>query len=676
MRGPDSVREQQLGAVPRYLDNTSDEGEGSGPIVSQTSVSPEGDGERLRVPKVLDAQLIAALHTAIVDSAIDAIIAMDHLGQVIEFNPAAAAIFGYSREDAVGRHLADLIIPAEMRDAHSKGLKHFLATGEGPVLGQRVEIEALRSDGSSFPVELSIVAVEQQNAPPVFTAHLRDVSSRLEAEAQLRDLLEQAESASRAKDAFLANMSHEIRTPLSAMLGYADLITSRLPAEAGVFDWLEVIRSNGKYLDRILVDLLDIGRIESGDLEIVAEGCSLSEIISAEITTWTHRASDQGLTLRVEITGEVPAYFQSDPARLRQILSNLLGNALKYTREGQVVLEAKAERCDGERAEIHFSVSDSGCGIPADRLTDALRAFTRVHEAESSVEGFGLGLSIVQRVVALMKGKLEIESEVGVGTCVKVLVPVEGAKSWGDLSSSWTQISTAQPSPREGGLSSHVLVVDDSEDLSHLFQLWLVGWGCEVKVASGGNAALDLVEREEFDLILMDWRMAELDGLSATRELRDRGFKNPIIGLTAHASGKARDEFLAAGCDAVLTKPVDSSTLFGAVASFVEEDVERAPSKVEDRIAALRERFRVSLVEQVVHMRVLHGEQRYHELAAMAHQVKGSAGSFGFMEVARSVEELEAALSEGAERAVEGALEQLVREIDCAGATAGPESRS
>jgi len=740
--------------------------------------------------------MLAAVHAAIVDSALDGIIAIDHEGEILEFNSAASQIFGVRREEVLGLKLSEVIVPERLRGAHSAGMRHYLKTGEGPALGNRVEVPGLHADGSEIPIELSIVAVHRENAPPIFTAHVRDLSERVEAERQLnqarlmldqqidavfwigtdgqfkyvndaactalgfgrdelvgmsvfaidetmtlelwpghieeledvrrlsiesvhrrrdgstfpvevgasliemehetfvcavvRDLTERRESearindalaaslaASRAKNLFVANMSHEIRTPLSAMLGYSELIADRGGSDPDLLEWTRVIRSNGGYLDRILCDLLDISRIESGDLELRDAECDLREVLALELSNMRPRAERRGLELRVEIPAPIPCRFRTDAARLQQVLSNLLSNAIKYTPAGTVSLRLEASPPDATEPRLKLIVKDTGIGIPSDRIEEVFQPFGRIQtSSEQSVEGVGLGLAIVQRLTSMLGGELRIESRIGGGTTATAELVVHDASEWVVPEPAELALALADPNEEEFRplkLRGRVLVVDDAEDLARLFLQWLEAWGLDWEYAKDGAEAVQRASVEPYDLILMDWRMAGQDGLSATRALRRRGIVTPIIALTAHAGQAAEAECLEAGCNAYLTKPVDGRRLYRTIQPFLmEASTSPRPGQAQSLapisdLTQLRARFLEQLTTDVQAMSGWFAAADHEQLRSVAHRIKGSAGSFGYDEVSVHAARLERCLVHGQHDSLHERLRDLYEAVRTAG---------
>jgi PAS domain S-box-containing protein len=356
----------------------------------------------------------------IVQSALDAVITMDAQGLITGWNPQAGPIFGWSREDAIGRRLAETIIPPQYREAHNRGLQQFLATGEGPLLNKRIEIAALHRDGHEFPVELTVSPL-QSGETFTFSAFLRDISDRKRAEAELQQAKDAAEAASYAKSAFLANMSHELATPLNAILGYNELILDNIygVVPGKVRDVLERAQRNGRHLLDLINSVLDLTKIEAGRLTLAFADYSMREVVQTVITAVEGSAAEKNLTLKVTVPPHLPL-GKGDERRLTQVLLNLVANGIKFTNAGEVWVEVRAS--DGA---FLVSVSDTGPGIaPADQQW-IFEEFQQVDSSSTRQKGgTGLGLSIAKKIVELHGGRIWVESSLGRGCTFWFTLPI------------------------------------------------------------------------------------------------------------------------------------------------------------------------------------------------------------------------------------------------------------
>jgi two-component system sensor histidine kinase/response regulator len=287
----------------------------------------------------------------ILDTAHDAYVAMDGEGRITDWNRQAEAVFGWSRGEVVGRLVVETIIPPRYRTAHTEGLAHFVATGEGgTVLNRRIEVPALHRDGREFPVELTISPLQLGEGQYLFSAFLHDISKRKRAEEELRKAKEAAEAASRAKSEFLANMSHEIRTPMHAIFGMTELLLDT-PLSGEQRDYLETVKKSADALLAVINDILDFSKIEAGKLELESVPFDLRDTLEDALGTLALRAHQKGLELACHIAPEVPRTLVGDPSRLRQVLVNLVGNAIKFTEHGEVVVDVREDDFTAENAE-------------------------------------------------------------------------------------------------------------------------------------------------------------------------------------------------------------------------------------------------------------------------------------------------------------------------------------
>ncbi|MDQ6691049.1 MAG: PAS domain S-box protein [Gemmatimonadota bacterium] len=375
------------------------------------------------------ARAMAAEHESeirkgsILDTALDSIITSDHRGTITEFNAAAEATFGYRKEDVIGRQMVDLIIPPQHREAHLKGMQRYLATGEAHVLGRRIEISAMRSDGTEFPVELAIVRVPIQG-PAFFTAYVRDLTERRKLEAEQARLLQVSEEANKAKSEFLATMSHELRTPLNAISGYTELLKLGIRGpvtEAQVADLDRINRSQAHLLG-IINDILQFAKLEVGQLEINLENFSVDAALSVAEELVGPQLESRRLSYVYE-HGDSSVSIRADRDRFQQIVLNLLSNAIKFTpEEGRIAL---SWRVNGNNVGIE--VRDTGIGIDATQLERIFDPFVQVNSGTTRTsEGVGLGLAISRDMARQMGGDITVSSQPGKGSTFSLLLPRAG----------------------------------------------------------------------------------------------------------------------------------------------------------------------------------------------------------------------------------------------------------
>ncbi|HZI50339.1 MAG TPA: PAS domain S-box protein [Terriglobia bacterium] len=494
----------------------------------------------------------------IVDTAHDAFVGMNSDGNVVMWNAQAATTFGWTAAEVMGQPLADIVIPPAFRDAHRKGLKRFLSTGEAPVVNQRLELSALHRDGHEFPIEITITNPIGTSGGHFFGAFLRDISARREHETELRRAKESAEAATRAKSEFLANMSHELRTPLNGVLGYAQLLRRNHSLTSEQKESIDAISNCGSHLLDLINDVLDLSKIEAGRFELEPRPTDLHQLTVDLRHVIAEPARRKGLRFSVEVDPDVPTHVVIDGRHLRQVLLNLLGNAVKFTHQGDVMLILG--RAEGER--LYCEVRDTGIGIEEENLEEIFEAF-RQTRAGSAAGGTGLGLTISQRLVASMGGELHVRSKLGQGSSFYFTLPliaVEGASAVTETKDE-EPLFDARLAPGE---HLTALVADDSSVNRRILASLLESAGVRVISAGGGLEAIALTAEHKPDVVLMDLRMQDLDGLQATRRILSNPATSsvPIIMVTASAFGDSRQAAFEAGCVDFIAKPIRAEQLF------------------------------------------------------------------------------------------------------------------
>ena len=399
------------------------------------------------------------------------------------------------------------------------------------------------------------------------------------AQRALERALRRAEAADRAKSEFLANMSHEIRTPMTAILGYADLLLDaanrRDPAfdQQGSVEILRTIQRNGNHLLQIINDILDLSKIEAGKLQVERVPCNLRQLIAEVMSLMRVRAEEKRLQFDAEWLGAVPETIKTDPTRLRQILINIIGNAIKFTESGGVRLVVQfPATVDDPR--LRFDVVDTGIGMTSEQIAEL---FTSFNQADSSTTrrfgGTGLGLAISKRLAEMLGGTVSVESQYGGGSRLSVRIAAEVLES-SDANAGNHLQSMPEPFDAEAcaemPLDGRILLAEDSPDNQRLIRRVLETAGAQVTIANNGQLAVELALKEQalgapFDAILMDMQMPVLDGYQATRRLRAEGYQGPVIALTAHAMSTDRQKCIDAGCDDFATKPIDRKLLCATI---------------------------------------------------------------------------------------------------------------
>jgi PAS domain S-box-containing protein len=411
-------------------------------------------------------------------------------------------------------------------------------------------------------------------APGQVACLFRDVSERKRFEESLQAAKEAAEAASRAKSEFLANVSHELRTPMTAILGFADLLVDGEDLSVEQLGYVQIVRENARALLQLINDILDLSRIESDRMPMERTACCPWTIAEEAVNLLRVRAEEKGLALHVDHDPEVPPLMLSDPARVRQILVNLVGNAVKFTEQGQVrVRVSVALAPDGAGRRVQFEVSDTGIGIRPESMQTIFEPFVQADMSYSRrYGGSGLGLSISRRLAERLGGQISLASELGKGSCFTFSLdpgPWEGLAL-----ADHPQRADAAPGLDKFRCRGRVLVVDDVEASRELVRTLLERTGLTVELAEDGRSGCVLatqsaVEGKPYDLILMDVQMPELDGLDATRQLRSQQWTGPIVALTAYAMEGDRQRCHQAGCDHYLSKPVDLAQLLAVLRRYL-----------------------------------------------------------------------------------------------------------
>jgi PAS domain S-box-containing protein len=499
----------------------------------------------------------------ILDTAHDAFVGMDTTGVIVAWNAQAQHTFGWTREEALGRNLAETVIPPEYRQAHNDGMERFLSTGEAPVVNQRLELRGLHRSGREFPIEITITSPMPRDNGFFFGAFLRDISDRRDRDDQLRRAKDAAEAATRAKSEFLANMSHELRTPLNGVIGYSQLLQRDRTLSGTQREALDAISKCGAHLLDLINDVLDLSKIEAGFVDIEAAATDLAQLTTDLRHVVGDSARRKGVLLSMAAASDVPRRVVLDGRHIRQVLLNLLGNAIKFTADGEVRLGiARSE--DGQLA---FEVTDTGVGIEPETIAEIFDAFTQT-KTGAAAGGTGLGLTISQHLLRRMGAELQVESTPGQGSRFFFSLPLVPA---GD----------DDTSPRDGqevgepaldarlapGQHVTALVVDDSTVSRRILASLLESAGLKVITATGGLEAIAVATRHQPDVIFMDLKMADLDGFAATQRLaaNERTARIPVIAVTASAHGDTRQAAVDAGCVAYIPKPVRAEAVFAAL---------------------------------------------------------------------------------------------------------------
>lgn len=393
---------------------------------------------------------------------------------------------------------------------------------------------------------------------------------------RIDEALTEARAASEAKGSFLATMSHEIRTPMNAIIGLTDIVLdSDLSEEQR--SYIDSVKSSADSLLVIINDVLDFSKIEAGRVELHVIPASLSELTHQLVTLFGARAKQRGIKLELDFDESVASYMMFDAERVKQVLVNLIHNAIKFTeKSGEVRLAVACKETDGSRCRVKLSVSDTGIGIPKKMLEEIFESFTQVeHYTTRSYGGTGLGLSISRQLVDLMGGKLEVESEEGKGSKFFFTLDLENVPEWvSAVSEDFTDPDSGALFDANSFSGVRVLLAEDNKLNQHVVAKVLEKYGCVVSVVKNGKKALEELAHRSFDILLMDCQMPVMDGYEATRLIREKeseSIRIPIIALTAHAMVGARQRCLDVGMDDYLSKPIDRGVLLQTMAKYVKQ---------------------------------------------------------------------------------------------------------
>jgi PAS domain S-box-containing protein len=485
-------------------------------------------------------------------TALDCIISIDHEGRVLEFNPASERTFGYREDETLGKELASLIIPPAMREQHRRGLAHYLATGEGPVLNCRLEMTGVRSDGTELPLELTVTRV-QMDGPPVFTAHLRDITERKQLENRLRQYIADLSEADRRKDEFLAMLAHELRNPLAA-IGYSMQLLSASPEQLSLAT--EITQRQVRQLTHLIDDLLDVSRITTNRIELRKEAVDASVLVSRAVGSARPAIEERKHELTVDMSNQEMPLF-ADPTRIEQVIVNLLTNAAKYTPEGgEISVKAYPEN---EQAVI--KVKDSGVGIPREMLARVFELFIQVDPTiDRAAGGLGIGLTVVRHLTEMHGGTVSAASDgLGKGSEFSIHLPLSSVRGAATA-------PTAAPTIRSG---LKVLVVEDNVDTARTLSMLLQGLGCTTQEVHDGPPVIDTAKSFRPDAILLDIGLPGLDGYQVARLIRQTPELSDVrlIAVTGYGQRQDRERSRDAGFDDHLVKPVRFDSLVKTLAT-------------------------------------------------------------------------------------------------------------
>ena len=646
------------------------------------------------------SQAIPSRVRSALDTMVEGLLVVDAKEQIVMANQAFASTVGKTPEDLIGLRASDFKWSTGAGSALDKKSCPWLKALRDKTLQKNVMVSLQDKDSKRrvFMVNCSPIFVSKDKTGGVLIS-LDDVTQLEEQEVALRQSKEAAEVANRAKSEFLANMSHEIRTPMNAILGFTEVL--RRGYGQNEKNWkkhLQTIHSSGKHLLELINDILDLSKIEAGGLKVERIRCAPHAIVREVIQVLGVKAREKSISLDFEVASSIPEEIFSDPARLRQIVTNLVGNAIKFTEAGGVKVTLGFSP-SSSRPQLTVAVKDSGIGVAEEKLRSIFDPFV---QADTSVTrrfgGTGLGLAISRRFAQALGGDIAVQSEVGKGSVFTVSFdtgPIEGIKLLDPYEALNSGEQTRSDSrPRWHFPPARILVVDDGDENRELLRVVLNEMGLYMADAENGQVGVEKALGENFDIILMDVQMPVMDGFTATRQLRLRRLETPIIALTAHAMKGFQEEIMAVGFSGYLTKPIDIDALIKMLADLLgarradidvgEEVVARSEVNDQARAAEIGaepplvsrlpasnprfrpiiEKFTRRLGEQLDAMTKAWNERNFDEIASLAHWLKGAGGTVGFDAFTEPAAKLEQfAKSKSAEQ-VEQTIVELRRLAD------------
>ena len=492
----------------------------------------------------------------------DAIITISKYGVIESFNPAAEKIFGYNKNEVIGTNIT-MLVPTQNSNEDSEykvGNPDFQPPS---IFINNDELHGRRKNGQIFPIEFNMANMDVDGEIG-YVGILRDITERSENEKTLQYKTEEAEAASNAKSGFLATMSHEIRTPMNAVLGVLGLLRDS-PLNEQQLQLVQTGHDSGELLLYIINDILDFSKMEADKFKLENSAFDLHRLLHNTVELLRHQAEHKGLSLLLILDRDLPQYAKSDADRLRQILINLINNAIKFTNEGSIIVSAAVTVDKNDQLELQCSVDDTGIGIPLEKQQSLFKEFTMVdHSYSRYQEGTGLGLAICKRLVVLMGGEIHCSSDIGKGSSFNFSIHLQPSSESQALIRS--EVSEILPAS-----NTRILLAEDNAANQMIIKSILECANLKVDIVANGREAVEAVSNIPYDIVLMDISMPEMDGMTATRNIRalpGEVGKLPIVALTAHALSEDKQRFLAAGMNDYLSKPIDRNAALYCIASW------------------------------------------------------------------------------------------------------------
>ena len=510
-------------------------------------------------------QTTSEIFSKVNKSSFDAIIGLDSEMRISSFNPAAERITGYTVAEAIGAPFQSLIIPKDQWQMFEEEMGRFRQTGNCKFTAQTFEAPAVKKNGEVFDSEVSVIPYRgDENSGSVVT--IRDITPRKQYERELVEARRRAEESDKLKSAFLANMSHEIRTPMNSIIGFSELLTKPGSFDKNKEKYLSFIINSGKSLLNLINDIIDISKIEAGQLKVKPRIVQLNPIMN-EIYISQYQINDmknKPFELKMQKAVESDDFnINTDPFRLKQVLNNLIGNAMKFTTQGFIEFGYKFSGPD----KLLFYVKDTGVGMPKDKLDVIFKRFGQIEQKDDKNQtGTGLGLTISKKLVELLDGEMWVESEEGVGSTFFFTMPYDPELNTAD------EYGASSDGNGEASLDGKVILVAEDEDMNVAYlQEVLAETKANVLWARNGQEAVDAMKAHpEIDLILMDIKMPVMNGYDATVKIREFNKDVIIIAQTAYALTGEKEKTIAAGCNYYITKPIEINVLLNTLSGFLK----------------------------------------------------------------------------------------------------------
>ena len=535
-------------------------------------VATIAQGQDITERKEAESQVI--FQASLLDQVRNAVIATDLEGRIIYWNHFSEELYLWKADEVLGKSIAQTIVPEGLHGLIKDVIEDIMRYGY-----RESELIVQRKDGSLFPASYVFNVLKDLLGRSMgFVGVSVDLSERKKVEQDLRLAKDRAESATKAKSVFLANMSHEIRTPMNAVIGLTGLLlNTNIDSEQR--DYIETIRSSGDSLLAVISDILDFSKIEGGMLELEKEPFDLQKCLDASVNMVSEAAAKKGLSIGFKIEPDVPRRLLGDLTRLKQILVNLLGNAVKFTEAGEICIRISSQSKDGKH-EIQFAVKDTGIGISKDRMCRLFQSFSQVDASTTrKYGGTGLGLAISRNLSELMGGRIWVESEPGKGSVFYFVIQADASP---DHSHAVPAKEHVMPSSGDavGQKKLSILLAEDNVVNQKVATRMLKRLGYNADIAANGCQVLDALQSRTYDVVLMDVQMPEMDGLETTRHIRSTPGRQPyIIAMTAHAMKGDREECIEVGMNDYVSKPVRIEELQAAIErnrSVVPDEMKKA----------------------------------------------------------------------------------------------------